>query len=87
MALTELKESYNINQYGIIENAGKFEGCMYYMPYFWDMFLNGGYDSIDDDYIYFNLNDDDKKMFPELEEYQQLVIYENENGFVYGNLL
>lgn len=87
MTLTELKESYNINQYGIIENAGKFEGCMYYIPYYWDMFLNGCYDSMDEDYIYFNLTDEDKKLFSELEDYNQLVLWESDNGFIYGNLL
>ena len=87
MQIKDIYNQFTVNEHGIIEDCGMFEGCKYFIPYYWNSFLNGIYDSLEGEYVIFDLFNDDKVMFPELIEYQQIRLYENKHGFIYGELL
>ena len=44
MSRQEIEKAYDVNDSGVITSPGKFEGEMVYVPYFWDIVLNGGAD-------------------------------------------
>lgn len=69
-----------------ITDPGKFEGEALFAPHFWDLGLDGGADSDDGNEFVFNLTDDDRAEFPDLNEADILVMTEDENGFVYSKL-
>ena len=79
---------------GIIAEPGKFEGDPLYVPYFWDMALQG---LADDDYFdegdvlisVFQITEKYAATFPELEsEIGMLIeVWENEQGFVYHDFV
>ena len=88
------------NKTGVVLSTGKFESEMYYVPVFWDYFLEGSYDDESNLYrktfrysdeevdgeIVFNLNDDDISNFPELKGFNKLKLIVCEQGFVYGRV-
>lgn len=71
---------------GIIVSPGKFEGEAIYMPYFFDLFLDGVYDLIldgdDGEIIKFKVCDEDKKEFPELNGVKSVAFRVTDFGFV-----
>lgn len=78
----KLLEEYKIDN-RIIVSPGKFEGGAIYSPYFYDLYLSGSHDLDDGKYLYFNLTDVERAMFPELENVKTLKMYEDTYGFVY----
>jgi len=89
MTRQEIEESYDINEYGIIVSPGKFEGEMIYAPYYYSLWLNGSSDAEVEDngkiISLFSITQDDIEEFPELEEYEGMIItiWESDQGFVY----
>lgn len=86
MTREEILKKFNVNEYDIIQNPGKFEGCAIYAPYFYDLVMNGASDGIiQDDFgcikDVFNINDDDRKQFPELKNYKTVTISTSDDGF------
>ena len=68
----------------IIISPGKFEGEKYYVPYYYDLYLDGAYDEItDDEEIHFKIDEDDKEMFPELLHVDSLYLFQDDQGFIY----
>ena len=69
-----------------IERLGKFEGEGNYVPYYWEIGLDGGADdeiySGDTPIWVFNVSPEDKAMFPELKGRKRIKLWENEQGFV-----
>ena len=66
-----------------VSHPGKFEGCAVYVPYLWDIGMQGCADD-DDGYRYrFNINDADRQVFPELDNRRVVYLREDDNGFVY----
>lgn len=61
---------------------GKFEGEAAYVPYFWDAFLNGCADRDDLDVLGFDVNAEDKQLFPELRRRRTVKLIEDSQGFV-----
>ena len=68
---------------GRIISPGKFEGEAVYAPYFHQAWMNGDIDEHDSGVDYIDVNDIDRKAFPELATIQRIAIYEDNNGFVY----
>ena len=64
---------------GRIQDPGKFEGEAWYIPYFWDSYLNGMADD-DGEYLTFDLEDDERKAFGI--KRSKLRLYQTDNGFV-----
>lgn len=88
MTREEILNTYTIEN-GIIQNPGKFEAESIYSPYYYDLMLNGDGELIaDEDYydsvnVYFRITSEDKQIFPELNNYDIILLYENNLGFVY----
>ena len=76
---------FDVNDAGFITNPGKFEAEPLYVPYFWDLGLNGFFDNDDNHVFMFNIKDEDKKMFPELEKenIRTIFVWEDDQGFVH----
>jgi hypothetical protein len=74
---------YNVDTAGRIRRPGKFEGERLYVPYFWDLFLEGGADFDNGKVFGFYLNDADRALFPELGKRRRTVeLFQRDNGFV-----
>ena len=74
----------------IVSHPGKFEGEPAWVPYFWDLTMDGGADDVDDDngtdiYI-FTIQEDDIAVFPELAGMSYVEVWETDQGFVCGLL-
>jgi len=65
------------------KGPGKFEGCAPYVPYFWDIGMNGFADVDDGPTWKFRVDDDDRALFPELKGRRWVSLYESDSGFVY----
>lgn len=82
----EIERDYKIEN-GIIQNPGKFEGEMIYVPYFWDTSLEGGPDDVrfdgDVQVDIFYPGDADLEQFPELQGVKSLEVWEDDQGFVH----
>ncbi len=82
MTRTEILRDYNVDSGGVIRSPGKFEGEYLYVPYFWDLFLNGCADEDDGDVLRFNVTEKDRMEFPELTDVHTVTLTECEQGFV-----
>jgi len=71
---------------GIIKNPGKFEGEPAYVPYFWDMVLDGQGSEDDQGNSYIEFDAEDVKTFPDLEGFDCIALRENNDGFVFHQL-
>lgn len=68
---------------GIIQNPGKFEGCHIYVPYFWEIGMNGLADRDNGQVYGFDITAEDKAIWPELNHRRTIKLFESEIGFVY----
>lgn len=82
MTRADIERDYNVVD-GVIRSPGKFEGEPVYAPYFWDAFLNGMQDEDDGEFLLFNVTDEDRVEFPELQGVSQVSLGEDSQGFVY----
>ena len=65
-------------------SPGKFEGEKYYVPYYYDLYLDGAYDEITEaEEIVFKIDEGDKQKFPELLHIDSLYLFQDEQGFIY----
>ena len=79
---------YPCDDNGIIKGPGKFEREPLFVPFFYDLMLSGCGEDIEDEdgAARFEIEADDKAVFPELAEYKAIVLSEDGNGFVYHRL-
>ena len=66
----------------VIKHPGKFEGQPVYVPYFWEVYLDGRADHDDDTVLSFNVIAEDKAIFPELKRRKTVRLMEDSQGFV-----
>ena len=67
-----------------VEGCGKFEGEALYSPFFYEAFTAGeGEDLAHGDGQVIELHYTDHALFPELEGYNFVICYEDDNGFFY----
>lgn len=83
----EITEHYHVSPFGIILTPGKFEAEMLYVPYFWELGLDGAWTEDVDGVYFFIIDADDRAKFPELGEAYGIAITANDSGFVSGTLL
>jgi hypothetical protein len=81
MTRQQLEDEYDVRN-GRIRSPGKFEGEMIYVPFYWDVFLNGCADNDDGRRLVFKVTREDKDQFPELRRRRSVVLIEDEQGFV-----
>lgn len=83
-------ELFRLNELGVIQDPGKFEGEPIYVPFYWDMGLEGFADEDETDgdggnrYTFY-LDDQDKAVWPELGSATRLHLSETETGFIYSS--
>lgn len=66
-----------------VKGPGKFEGNPSYVPYFWDMYLNGDGEEVGGGVLRFVVEDEDILIFPELgADTTEVFLVEDDNGFV-----
>ena len=65
-----------------VTHNGKFEYADSYVPYFWDLYLDGFSDRDDGTTLEFDVNDLDIKIFPELAKKPVVALIETDSGFV-----
>lgn len=82
MTREQIISEYDVNASGMIERLGKFEGEMLYVPYFWDIGLDGMANRDNGRVFGFDLTPVDKAMFPELRGRRTLKLRETDQGFV-----
>lgn len=66
----------------IVGCPGKFENEEPYVPYYWDLFLNGAADRDDGEILGFDVSIEDRELFPELKGHHAVNLFEDDNGFV-----
>lgn len=77
-----LKE-FNVDKHGRIESPGIFEGEMLYVPYYWQIYLDGFADRDNGKILGFDISPDDRVEFPELGKRRKTVkLYQRDDGFV-----
>jgi len=81
-----IKKDFKVDKNGIIQGPGKFEAEMYWVPYYWDIGMNGFADEDDGTNWLFRLDAEDYKKFPELKGHKNIIISSSEQGFVSGEL-
>jgi hypothetical protein len=81
----EYEAEYEIDSRGIIRSPGKFEGEPRYVPYFYEVFMNGMADDDDGVVLTFRVTAEDRKMFPELRGVRNVYLEESDQGFVYSS--
>lgn len=81
MTRHEIEQSYKIEN-GRIRSPGAFEGEMIYVPYFWQIFLEGGADEDDGHELRFDITEIDREAFPELGDREVISLYQRDDGFV-----
>lgn len=77
----ELEKIYKTKD-GVITSPGKFEGQLLYVPYFWEIFLDGGVDDEKGDVLIFKIDANDRKLFPEISKKQKTIKLKETGGFV-----
>ncbi len=85
MTREEILRQYNINEHGVIQSPGKFEGEMLYMPHFWECHLNGESNTNQDGSFSVPIEKGEREIFPELGSKRRKVVNFDidDNGFVW----
>jgi hypothetical protein len=65
-----------------VSYPGKFEGEAAYVPYFWDLFLEGFAGADHGDVMKFRVQPEDRALFPELKGRHWVSLRETDQGFV-----
>lgn len=66
----------------MVSGPGKFEGEASYVPYFWELYLEGCADGDDGEVLRFEVTKDDRRIFPELKGRRSVRLFESSEGFV-----
>jgi len=85
MTREEILRQYNINEHGIIISPGKFEGEMIYMPHFYEAYLNGEANYLQDGGISIPIEKKEREEFPELgSKRRKVVAFDiSDDGFIW----
>ena len=94
---TQIREAYAVDSNKIIRTLGKFEGEPIYVPYFWDLCLQGMYAEDINGVFFRPLDSSDHTLWPELylntwdgrhdptsKPAYGIALEESEQGFVYS---
>jgi hypothetical protein len=92
MTRQEILDSFDVDEHGIIQSPGKFEGEMVYAPHYYSLIMDGcadetEYDDDDTPIDYFDVSSEDTKEFPELKGVKRLVCFEDSSGFFYCSIV
>lgn len=65
-----------------VQHPGPFEAEAPYVPFYWDMYLNGSADRDDGIKLGFDVSAEDRVMFPELRGRHAVNLIQRDDGFV-----
>jgi hypothetical protein len=83
MTRQDILKEFTVNERGVIQDLGKFENEMLYVPYFWDAYMNGFSDSDDGRILTFKVTPEDRAQFPEISKKKRVVkLLQRDDGFV-----
>lgn len=91
MTREEVEKEYRVVA-GVIVSRGKFEGEPVYVPAFWQLALEGGFDDVETvgegefaevHTFAFKIDASDVERWPELAGVRTLRLWEDDNGFVH----
>lgn len=86
MTRQEIESTYTVRTDGRIANCGKFEGELLYVPYYWNLALEGMFAEDINGVFFLPFDKDDRAMFPELDGAYGIGLEENDQGFVTATL-
>jgi hypothetical protein len=66
----------------VTSHPGQFENEPSYVPYFWDVYMNGGADRDDGSTLGFDVRPIDRAIFPDLKNRRTVKIRQRDDGFV-----
>lgn len=81
MTRQEIEAAYHVEN-GYIRSPGQFEGEAVYVPYYWDLYLDGFVDRDNGHTLGFDVSADDKREFPELKKRRTVKLCQRDDGFV-----
>lgn len=87
MTREEILKDYNVDSWGIIQDPGKFESEPLYAPYFYDLSMDGGAETLDwpdetTTYVV-TVDDSDREEFPEIgADIVAVIVEESDQGFI-----
>jgi len=67
---------------GIIRDPGQFQGQCRYVPYYWDLYMQGVADRDNGRILGFDISPKDRKIFPELKRRRTVKLIKDDQGFV-----
>lgn len=67
----------------VVDGPGKFEGCAIYVPYFYEVWNDGGADEDEGKSATFYVTEEDREEFPELEGVFSVTLLEGDDGFIH----
>lgn len=82
----EIENYFSVSPQGNIASPGKFESEQLYAVHFWDLVLEGSgslYDDNDQDVYLFDVEEEDRAEFPELNDVKRVAVWEDTQGFVW----
>ena len=82
MTRDQIIREYHVTTDGVIQTSGPFEGEMLYVPYYWEVGMNGCADRDDGTILGFDITAEDKEQFPELKSRRTVKLYQRDDGFV-----
>ena len=79
----DISKNYDVSDSGRIKSPGKFEGEMLYIPYFYDISLNGFFNPNRNEIFSIPIEKEDREQFPEIPKHKRRIrFYERDDGFV-----
>lgn len=66
----------------MVRGPGKFEGEARYVPYFWELVLDGSGKELGRGVVRVQVTPSDRELFPELRNRRSVRLVETDNGFV-----
>lgn len=82
MIRSDIERDYNVVN-GVIRSPGKFEGEPVYVPYYWNVYLEGFASSDDGKVLSFTVEPEERWMFPELKGRRVVKLRCDDSGFVW----
>lgn len=86
MTRKEVEAIYDIDSNGVIKSLGKFERESAYVPYYWDMALQGMFSEDVAGVFFIPFDNEDFQTWPELRGQYGIGLEESDTGFVYSTL-
>lgn len=80
---SDVRSQYSTTPDGRITSSGQFEGEMIWVPFYWNIFLEGNADRDNGRVLGFDVSAADRQAFPEMPKRKRTIrLYQRDDGFV-----